>query len=141
MRYVGRSADQNQQKKRALEENRLRDEACKELEKLEDLIERLENIAGAAMARIHASDDAAPDEADSYADDLEESDDPKTTLKGLSPTLAAWTAQSLRDRYRRRQETLAVDIQSELEVRNFGSLRLSLTRLAELLPPKSRECF
>lgn len=59
--------------------------------------------------------DSPPDDIEAQVEDLIEADDSKSVLKGLKPTTAAWMAVSLRQQYLRQQETMAMDIESELQ--------------------------
>jgi breast cancer 2 susceptibility protein len=121
------------QKRRAGVEAKLRDETCKTLERMEGLIDRLETLAGSSLARIQASEgmslrdhtvdvlmigqESPPDDIEAQVEDLEETEDQKSILKGLKPTTAAWMAVSLRQKYLQQQETMVMDIESELTVR------------------------
>lgn len=111
----------------------MRDETCKTLERMEGLIDRLEALAGSSLSRIQASEgtslwshivgvliigqESPPGDVESQIDDIEEAEDQKSILKGLKPTTAAWMAVSLRQKYLRQQETMVMDIESELAVR------------------------
>jgi len=107
---------------------------CKTLEKMEHLIERLENLAGGVLSKIQTSEgmchtcgrvfalmtlcqDSPPDDVEAQVEDLEEAEDQKSILKGLELTTAAWMAISLRQKYLRQQETMVMDIESDLAVR------------------------
>lgn len=118
------------ERKRESEAAKLREEICNRLEKMKGFVERLQGIAGSAMSRI--SDDAMPDDIDSKVEDLEESEDPKSMLKTISPVTAAWMASLLNAKILKQHEDMAGEITSELEAsfpaRNVRSCRVLLVR-------------
>jgi len=53
---------------------------------------------------------------ESLVEELEESEDPKSILKSLTPTTAAWMAHTLNAKIIKQYEDMAGEITSELEV-------------------------
>lgn len=115
-------------KQRSDEESRLKEDACKQMERIQATIDYLENMAGSSMSRARASQGSPPEAIDSVLDDIEDSDNPKSVVKSLSPLDAAWAALALQERLSKKQESLSAEIEAELTssfpARNVRSMRV-----------------
>lgn len=69
------------------------------------------------IPQLTVTTDSAPNDVESMVEDLEESEDPKATLKTITSVNAAWMAQSLNAKILRQHEDMSGEITKELEVR------------------------
>ncbi|KAJ3534723.1 hypothetical protein NM688_g7090 [Phlebia brevispora] len=118
------------QAKRDTEAVKLREEYGTKLRQFSEYAEQLERKAAGAF---HPSDsESPPDHVDDLILDLEDAEDGREIIRGVTPVEAGWLARAARDKCRRDEELMAEYIERDLNCvcppRNVRSFRIVAAR-------------